>query len=110
MLEQCHHLWNHTFCCVNSVFRSIRFPEEAKELLNQMMKKDPKERITLEKVQENAWYNKGFDAAAEPTKYAPITVTDKHLEGAVSKAKITEIEKVPVGPPGAPTYVCFVDY
>ena len=95
---------------MNSVFRSIRFSEEVKELLNQMMTKDPKERITLEKVQENAWYNQGFDAAAEPIKYAPITVTDKHLEGAVSKAKITEIEKVPVGPPGAPTYVCFADY
>ena len=75
-----------------------------------MMKKDPKERITLEKVQENAWYNQGFDAAAEPIKYAPITVTEEHLEGAVSRAKITEIETAPVGPPGAPTYVCFVDY
>merc|ERR1719482_2713948 len=71
------------------------------------MTKDPKERITLEKVQENAWYNKGFDASAQPIKYVPITVTDQHLEGAVSRAKITEIEKVPVGPPGAPTLNAF---
>merc|ERR1711934_275179 len=47
------------------------------------------------------------DAAAEPIKYAPITVTEEHLEGAVSRAKITEIEKVPVGPPGAPTLNAF---
>ena len=74
-----------------------------------MLVKDPRERITLEKIQENAWYNKGYDAA-EPIKYALSEATMGHLEGAVSKAKITEIETVPVGPPGAPMYVCFVDY
>ena len=66
-------------------------------------------------IQKNAWYNKGFDAAA-PIKYAAITVTKEQLEGAMSKAKIqvTDVSAVPAvaaaGPPGAPMYVYFVDY
>ena len=90
--------------------RSTRFSKESKFLLSKMLVTDPKIRISLEEVQKNAWFNKGFEASA-PITYAPITVTKKQLASAVSTVKLIAAAGADaVGPPGAPTYVCFVDY
>ena len=87
---------------------SIRFSKESKFLLSKMLVTDPNIRISLEEVQKNAWFNKGFEASA-PITYAPITVTKKQLASAVSTVKLIAAAGADaVGPPGAPTYVCFV--
>ena len=64
---------------------------------------DPKIRITLEDVQKNAWYNKGFESEA-PRQYAPIMVTQKQLATAVSTVHMTAAAGADAAAPsGAPT-------
>ena len=73
-------------------------------LLSQILAKTPEKRITVEDVQKNAWYNKGFESEA-PRKYRAITVTNDQVAGAVSTAKLTaEIAGADAAAPsGAPT-------
>jgi 5'-AMP-activated protein kinase catalytic alpha subunit len=77
------------------VFQNIRrakftcpswFSEDAKLLLSQILVKNPKDRITLESIQNNAWFNKGFESEA-PSKHTPITVTEEQLCNAVTSAE-----------------------
>ena len=89
----------------------LRFSKETKLLLGKMLVTDPKERIKLEDVQKNAWYNKGFESEA-PRKYTPITVTEDQLAGAVSPAEmVVEMDDAPAASTAAaassaaPTYV-----
>merc|ERR1719305_1895858 len=62
------------------------FSEEAKLLLSQILVQNPKDRITLERIQNNAWFNKGFESEA-PSKHMPITVTEEQLCNAVTSAE-----------------------
>merc|ERR1719181_2272684 len=101
---------------MNELFRKIQraefayppwFSKESKLLLSQMLVTCPKTRITLEEVQKNAWFNKGFDSAS-PVKYAPITVSKKQLASAVSTVKLIAAASADAaGPPGAPTLNAF---
>merc|ERR1712226_1126289 len=83
------------------------FSKETKLLLSQMLVTDPKMRISLEDVQKNDWYNKGFESEA-PRHYKPITVTKKQLASAVSVVKMpTGAAADTAAPSGAPTLNAF---
>ena len=73
----------------------IRFSEGLKGLLSQILTRKSGERITLEGIQHNAWYNQGFGSET-PVKYMRIEVTKDQLTDAVSTAKMTiEMEDAP---------------
>jgi len=83
------------------------FSKETRFLLGKMLVTDPKVRITLEDVQKNPWYNKGFEMEA-PKRYTPITVTQKQLATAVSTVQMTAPASADAAAPsGAPTLNAF---